>query len=33
MISGGLSFYLSKLVIDAGLYERMAPGATAFVVV
>lgn len=32
LIPGGISFYLSKLVIDSGLYERMAPGATAFVV-
>jgi methyltransferase (TIGR00027 family) len=29
----GISYTLSKLVIDAGIYERMAPGAAAFVVV
>jgi methyltransferase (TIGR00027 family) len=28
-----ISYTLSKLVIDSGLYERMAPGATAFVAV
>ena len=27
----GISFSLSKLVIDSGIYERMVPGATAFV--
>lgn len=31
-VPGGLSSYLSKLVITSGLYERMAPGAVAFVV-
>ena len=28
----GFSFTCSKLVIDSGLYERMAPGAVAFVI-
>jgi methyltransferase (TIGR00027 family) len=32
MTTGGISFYLSKLVIDSGLYERMAPGAVSFVI-
>lgn len=27
----GFSFTMSKLVIDSGLYERMAPGAVAFI--
>jgi methyltransferase (TIGR00027 family) len=27
----GISVFLSKLVIDSGLYERMAPGAVAFI--
>lgn len=26
-------FYLTKLMIDSGLYDRMAPGATAFIAV
>ena len=29
----GISFTLSKLVIDSGLYERMAPGAVEFILV
>jgi methyltransferase (TIGR00027 family) len=32
LIPGGMSFALSKWVVVSGLYERMAPGATAFVV-
>jgi len=32
LIAGGMSFILSKLVIDSGIYERMAPGAVAFIV-
>jgi len=32
MSAGGLSFFFSKLVIDSGLYDRMAPGAISFVV-
>jgi methyltransferase (TIGR00027 family) len=32
MSDGGLSFFFSKLVIDSGLYDRMAPGAISFVV-
>jgi methyltransferase (TIGR00027 family) len=32
LIPGGISFFLSKLVIESGIYERMAPGATAFVI-
>jgi len=32
LIDGGMSFILSKLVIDSGIYERMAPGAVAFIV-
>lgn len=32
LISGGISFFLSKLVIESGIYERLAPGATAFVI-
>jgi methyltransferase (TIGR00027 family) len=31
LIDGGIAFTLSKLVIDSGLYERMAPGAMAFI--
>jgi methyltransferase (TIGR00027 family) len=31
MIPGGLSYYLSKLVVTSGIYERIAPGATAFI--
>jgi len=30
--SGGISFFLSKLVIKSGIYEYLAPGATAFVI-
>ena len=26
LIDGSMSFILSKLVIDSGIYERMAPG-------
>jgi methyltransferase (TIGR00027 family) len=33
MISGGIAFALSKLIITLGFYERMAPGAVAFVAV
>lgn len=33
MIPGGISNSLSKLVITSGLYEKMAPGAVAFVAV
>src|SRR4051794_23734463 len=33
MANGGIAFTLSKLVIKAGLYERMAPGAESFIVV
>jgi methyltransferase (TIGR00027 family) len=32
LINGGISFILSKLVIDSGIYERMAPGAVAFII-
>lgn len=32
LIPGGISFFLSKLVIKSGIYERLAPGATAFVI-
>jgi methyltransferase (TIGR00027 family) len=32
LIPGGVSSFLSGLVINSGIYERMAPGATAFVV-
>jgi methyltransferase (TIGR00027 family) len=32
LIPGGISFTLSKWVIESGLYDRMAPGATAFVI-
>ncbi len=32
LLGGGLSYLLSKLVIQSGIYERMAPGATAFVI-
>jgi methyltransferase (TIGR00027 family) len=32
LIDGGISFTLSKLVIDSGLYERMAPGAVALII-
>ncbi len=32
LIRGGVSYFLSKAVIASGLYERIAPGATAFVV-
>lgn len=32
LIPGGISYSLSKLVINSGLYDRMAPGATSFVV-
>ena len=32
MIPGGLSFKLSKWMITSGLYEKMAPGATSFIV-
>jgi methyltransferase (TIGR00027 family) len=32
-VTGGIGFYLSKWIIDSGLYERMAPGATGFVFV
>jgi methyltransferase (TIGR00027 family) len=31
LISGGISYTLSKLVVDVGVYERIAPGATAFI--
>lgn len=30
-LANGFSFTMSKLVIDSGLYERMAPGAVAFI--
>ena len=33
LINGGVSFTLSKLVIDSGIYERMAPGAVAFITI
>jgi O-methyltransferase involved in polyketide biosynthesis len=32
LIPGGISYSLSKLVIDSGVYEHIAPGATAFVI-
>ena len=32
LITGGISSFLSKLFIESGIYERMAPGATAFVI-
>ena len=32
MISSGISYCLVKLVINSGLYELMAPGATALIV-
>src|SRR5271165_5883417 len=31
-VSGGFLFSLLKLMISSGLYERMAPGAIAFIV-
>jgi methyltransferase (TIGR00027 family) len=31
MLVPDISVFLSKLVIDSGLYERMAPGAVAFI--
>ncbi len=33
LINGGISFTFSKLVIDSGIYERMAPGAVAFIII
>lgn len=32
LIPGGISYYLIKLVINSGIYDRIAPGATAFIV-
>lgn len=32
MIPGGISYFLGKLFIASGMYERLAPGATAFVI-
>lgn len=32
LIPGGISYTLSKLVVDSGLYDRMSPGAVSFVV-
>lgn len=32
LIPGGISNFLGRLVISSGLYERMAPGTTTFVV-
>ena len=31
MIPGGISYFLSEMVVRSGLYERIAPGAMAFV--
>jgi methyltransferase (TIGR00027 family) len=33
MIPGGIAFKLSKWIITSGLYDRLAPGAVAFVAV
>ncbi len=32
LIPGGVMFFISKWIIESGLYERMAPGAVAFIV-
>ncbi len=33
MVPGGIGIALSKWIINSGLYERMAPGATGFIAV
>lgn len=33
LIPGGISYFLNKLVINSGIYERIAPGATAFIII
>lgn len=32
LIGAGPSYYISKWIIDVGIYDRMAPGATTFIV-
>lgn len=33
LIPGGISYYLSKLAVDLGVFERMAPGAASFIAI
>jgi methyltransferase (TIGR00027 family) len=32
LIPGGVTFAISKWIIESGLYERMAPGALGFII-